>query len=984
MRVKAGNFFIRVTPFAWSTLFVLSVLFTGAANAEENAAKPETVSRVLETPVKSANDQRGYRSLVLNNGMKVLLISDPRADKSAASLDVATGSVDDPRDRQGLAHFLEHMLFLGTDKYPKSGEYQEFISAHGGSHNAFTAHEHTNFFFDVDPDNFHEGLDRFAQFFIAPTFDVAYVDREKNAVNSEYQARIRDDDRRIWDVYREIFSDRNPAATFSVGNLATLSDNQKSKVRDDLLGFYETHYSANIMTLVVSGREPLPQLQQWVEQIFVAVPDRHLHEDMSARPVFPDGFLPARLSVNSVKSERHLEMVFPMPSQLPQIRIKPSAYVSYLLGHEGEGSLFANLKSRGWAEKLSAGNGLSTRFASTFDVDVTLTEEGYRHVDDIAMLFFQAVDMLQNKGVENWQYQEQKSLLELDFQYREKQEATEYVSELATAMHYYPSADILRGPNLMEHFDPGVIREFLSGLRPDNVLLTISAPDIKGDRQSQYYGASYKVEKISHDVLSLWGRARLFASVKMPEKNPFVPDALKLKPSPLLFLKRKTDDAPQNIATGKNYNLWFKQDAQFKVPKASIMVYARSRIASASAKQAAMSELFVRLLNDHLNSMLYTASLGGLDFAISKRSRGIAFQLTGYSDKQGLLLKSVMDTFRNPVFDETRFNLVKAQWIDELKNADKQSPYLQLMQDMPVVLAHGYWSRQEYLKVLQSMSLKDVQDYELEFTRTIVADVLVYGNFYQAEALKLAQVIENTLNLEAARLPDVPARIVELPPVSEPFLYIDEIQHDDAGLIKYFQASGDDVAQQVRMMMLAQVVKSAFFQSLRTEQQVGYIVNCAYLPMARVPGIAFLVQSPTRGVGDINKKVDAFIEEYFAFLNSRDDAWFEQQRQAVLTQLQEKPHNLAEQSMEYWSDMTLGYTGFNQRQLQAEALQQMTKAELLDVYRSTLLDKNRRQLLVASPGKAGIKDLLDGSSKQYIYVDNTDNLKAQMPSHALQ
>lgn len=397
-----------------------------------------------------------------------------------------------------------------------------------------------------------------------------------------------------------------------------------------------------------------------------------------------------------------------------------------------------------------------------------------------------------------------------------------------------------------------------------------------------------------------------------------------------------------------------------------------------------MSELFVRLLNDHLNSMLYTASLGGLDFAISKRSRGIAFQLTGYSDKQGLLLKSVMDTFRNPVFDETRFNLVKAQWIDELQNADKQSPYLQLMQDLPVVLAHGYWNRQEYLKVLQSMSLQDVQQYELEFTKTIVADVLVYGNFYQAEALKLAQVIENTLNLEAARLPDVPARVVELPPVAEPFLYVDDMQHSDAGLVKYFQAPGDDMEQQAHMLLLSQVIKSAFFQALRTEQQVGYIVNAAYLPMARVPGIAFLVQSPTHGVGDINKRVEDFIQAYFSFVSSQDDAWFEQQRQAVLTQLEEKPHNLVEQSMEFWGNMTLGYTGFNQRALQAAALKKMTRQELVDTYRSTLIDKNRRQLLLVSPGKIGIKDLLDGSDKQYIYVDNTDNLKASMPSHALQ
>ena len=106
-------------------------------------------TRVLDAPIQSDVDQRSYRNLELANGMKVLLISDATADKAAAAVDVATGSGDDPQQRPGLAHFLEHMLFLGTKKFPNPGEYQAFISAHGGSHNAFTSLEHTNYFFDI-------------------------------------------------------------------------------------------------------------------------------------------------------------------------------------------------------------------------------------------------------------------------------------------------------------------------------------------------------------------------------------------------------------------------------------------------------------------------------------------------------------------------------------------------------------------------------------------------------------------------------------------------------------------------------------------------------------------------------------------------------------------------------------------------------------------------------------------------------------------
>ena len=109
------------------------------------------------------------RYLTLDNGMKVLLVfSNEKFTKSAAAMDVAVGSLADPDQSEGLAHFLEHMLFLGTKKYPKVGEYSEYLSANQGMSNAYTASENTNYFFEVNNDAFTGALDRFAQFFVAP------------------------------------------------------------------------------------------------------------------------------------------------------------------------------------------------------------------------------------------------------------------------------------------------------------------------------------------------------------------------------------------------------------------------------------------------------------------------------------------------------------------------------------------------------------------------------------------------------------------------------------------------------------------------------------------------------------------------------------------------------------------------------------------------------------------------------------------------
>ena len=135
-------------------------------------------------------DERQFKAITLSNKLDVLLVSSREYNKSAAALDVAVGSLEDPDQVHGLAHFLEHMLFLGTKKYPDVGEYNEYLAAHQGMSNAFTSRENTNYFFEVNPDGFEGALDRFSQFFINPLFDVNYVERELNAVNSEHQKNL--------------------------------------------------------------------------------------------------------------------------------------------------------------------------------------------------------------------------------------------------------------------------------------------------------------------------------------------------------------------------------------------------------------------------------------------------------------------------------------------------------------------------------------------------------------------------------------------------------------------------------------------------------------------------------------------------------------------------------------------------------------------------------------------------------------------------
>ena len=158
----------------------------------------ETKQKFLYTNLeKSKSDKFDALIKILPNGLKALLVSDPEAENSSAALAVNIGSLIDPPNTMGLAHFCEHLLFMGTEKFPSENEYDEYLSKNGGESNAYTDSDKTVYYFDVDNDAFEGAVDRFAQFFICPKFNEGSVERELNAVNSEFSKNKNSD---IWRI----------------------------------------------------------------------------------------------------------------------------------------------------------------------------------------------------------------------------------------------------------------------------------------------------------------------------------------------------------------------------------------------------------------------------------------------------------------------------------------------------------------------------------------------------------------------------------------------------------------------------------------------------------------------------------------------------------------------------------------------------------------------------------------------------------------
>jgi len=324
-------------------------------------------------------------------------------------MDVHVGSFADPAEWPGLAHFLEHMLFLGTKKYPKENYYSEFLGAHGGHSNAFTTSEATNYYFDVTKDHLKPALDIFAQFFIEPLFTPEGTDREMNAVNSENDKNLQLDVRRLSQILKEEANPKSPYHRFSTGNLSTLN---KDGIREALLEFYEKYYSANLMKLCILGAESLDELEKLARDLFSHVPNKSLstYRVTDVKP-YEDEHLNKILSCVPVKEQRKLSLFWPvMPSYVHQYHSKPSKYYSHLLGHESEGSIFAIIKEKGWASALVAGLSTQNQDFEIFKIDIELTEDGFEKREEILSIVFDYIHLLNKAEPERWIFEEIKKI----------------------------------------------------------------------------------------------------------------------------------------------------------------------------------------------------------------------------------------------------------------------------------------------------------------------------------------------------------------------------------------------------------------------------------------------------------------------------------------------------------------------------------------------------------------------------------------------
>lgn len=872
----------------------------------------EAGSADIVKPITSPNDSRDYRALTLGNGLEVLLVSAPDADKAAASMNVSVGSAQDPDATPGLAHFLEHMLFLGTDRYPEADSYQQYISQHGGNHNAFTASQDTNYFFDIEPDALSGALDRFSRFFIAPRFNPEYVERERNAVHSEYQARLRDDSRRIDDAMDQALNPAHPATGFSVGSLATLTDGEPP-LRERLVDFYTDHYDANVMHLAVVAPQSLDALEAMVRERFAEVPDRDLSAgEIPERLLTPDQ-LPARLAVQSLEERRQLRFLFPVDDPIEDYRHKSLGYLANLLGHEGEGSLLAALRRQGWADGLSAGASHGDGDDALFTIDISLTPEGAKHRDRIQASLFAMIERIREDGLDAWRYAEQARLAEQEFRFQQRGEPLHVVTGLAMNLAHYPLEDVQYGNYRMDGFEPDHVRDILAKLTPERLLRVYSGPDVDGERTTRWFETPFRLARVER-----WPQGVPLDGLALPEPNPYIAEDLELM--------TLASEKPQRLVDADHHTLWYRPDSTFGTPRAEWRFSLQNPEASSSARDAALSRLLAGWLGDSLNEALYPARLAGQTFSAYAHARGITLTFSGWRDRQERVMQRALAQLQEGEIDADSVARVKLGLMREWRNAPQSPLYRQMQQTLGTALIRPQWSQAAMLEAIEPLDTADLRDFRRRFLGQLHIESLVVGNLPPALARREGLLVANALapTLTSSAIAELtPLDVPDSPPVLHP-----QSTRNDAAVLRYLQGPDRSLTSQANLAILGQLIETPFYTQLRTREQLGYIVTAGYQPFLDAPGLNLLVQSPSADVAHIQSRIDAFLADFDTRIGALDESLLAPYREAVRRRLLERDASLSSLTNRLWYQLALGDTDFNQRERLAERVSDTEAASL--------------------------------------------------------
>ncbi len=912
---------------------------------------------------------RQTAKIQLQNGLNVLLVSDPAADQSAAAVAVQAGSWDDPEAYPGMAHFCEHMVFRGSEKYPDDDFFKP-VSDYGGQANAYTAPDRTVYAFSCKHEGFLGNLDRFSRFFIDPLLKPEHVARELHAVDQEHAKNIEHDGWREYMIFKELGNSEHPNKKFSTGNAETLG-----KIPADALRlWHQENYAANRMHLFVCSSLGLEVLKQQVAELFGPV-KANTQPLLSYGPITSETQRGHITYIKPVQHRRTVTLQWELPVELADDPTQSAELAAYALGRGHAESLQQLLKEKRLIDDMHVSadsvGGNRHRF---FRMGLQLTAEGMKQLDTVICHCFEGIATLKNKPLPTFLFDEKNALSALKYQYAPRQDAFEVAESMASMLPDEPLETFPRQQLLAEKYDAKRVAKVWDVLRPETCCIAVVAPPsltgVEPTEKEQWMQAEYTVRPIPKEWSARWTAAGPQSRVSVGTKNPFVPSKLETVGP----LKTTVPTLLSSTPFGKAY---YVRVPEFAAPDATIHVHISSpRLGG--AKGAVLGALYLDHLTDLLNPTLIAAETAGLSARFQIERLKLHLEISGFSEKAPLLLQQVLEQMpKNPPTAE-QFAVYVERHEKAFLNQQKELPVMQAKRLLDSVLMSERFTPGEMLEALRTTTHEAFLKFHQSLFDQTYVEALFAGNLGIKDAQSAWVDVQHMFSKNAYAERALP-QVLELPEGNGPFVMSHMTESQGNGAVLAVDQGVLTFERRAVQETLSGALKEAFFNELRTKQKTGYIARA---DIAEVEGRLFqlfLVQSNSHQPDDLLHRYELFLEEFLETAETQiPKDRFEKLRDACVHSLQTRFRNVREKAA-LWNLLAFEKgADFGYIEKRVEALKGLSYERFLEVSREMLSRNNRKRLAVLYEGRLKAPFAYEAVEAQKLVEKSKYSVKAQI------
>ncbi|XP_022651616.1 insulin-degrading enzyme-like isoform X2 [Varroa destructor] len=714
-------------PFHWLALAAACALLPIIVYAALTVLQSNDVVLTIPITRKSIADRSDYMGLHLRNGMRVLLASKPDSPTGVAMVCVLVGSMSDPEEIQGLAHFTEHMLFMGSKKYPMEGALKTFVYAHGGSYNGFTKDDTTCYYFTVEADYLEGAMDILSNMFKSPLIHQSSSNREVHAVDTEYRRELKSDHWRNLQLDKVTSDQSHDYHKFSVGNQQTLhkgATRMNSTLAHEARKFFDKYYSAGIMHIGIQGKESLSQLKKMAVSKFIDIPDKGVPPAAWHQHPFKHSNRMIIKRVSDTPEAHSLSLSFALHDVSKQLYPLKS-----LLEHKDKGGLHRLLIKEGWMRS----SGSWTKCIRGFCVFYTwfdLTDKGFNHWEDVVSHFFSYIDFISSNPLPDYYLPELEQILRIDYRFTSSFSLITQVQ----LIEKYNLSDIASAPYLLIDYEPEWMGVILKKLTPDNLRILLTSSRFNGttDRVEPLYNTAFSISAIPSENISYWKRAKDgHADFHYPEQNRWIPSNFSIHNQDVNW-----HSTPTLLVDEDHFRLWYYQDTTFNSPRSKAEVYLRTnaiREDKIRTGVALIEDCFKRSIEE----AAYGPAVGGLAAYFQSDIGGFRVTVQGYNERLPELAHLVLNNFMSFNLTEECFALSKKSWLKNLKVSERTSSSVHSFIRGRLIYQglSRRWRERETAMI--HCTLEDAKNLLKKIQQNLAAEVYVYGNIVSADAYRV-------------------------------------------------------------------------------------------------------------------------------------------------------------------------------------------------------------------------------------------------------